>query len=259
MENMPATPPEKSGPFSREVIIVIVILVILCCLMIGLAIGGYFVYTNFSENQALNATATTAAQTSIYEGYEIYETFDNNSLEWRAGIEENEFWNGTTSIEQGVYTWNVEEALDTFMAWGTYPTNPDLSDFDMSVLVKRVAGDPENFCYGVVFRESPEGFDYGAYTFTVCDDGYYAVNYYSLATDWIKLKDWDQTDLIVAGEWNRLSVQTQGENITCSINEQVVAQVSDSRQANGYISVYIDLYEKVTGTVWFDDFALQPK
>ena len=284
MENSSPVMPTQSSPISREVIVVLIILGLICCLSIGLAIGGFFIYNSYIETKALNATATSQfmatkikidsdaestrmaqitatalAKEAAYTNYELYEAFDNNQRQWRADLEDNDFWTGSTSVEDGIYVWTVKEAKQTFMAWGTYEDSPEVSDFDVTVKVKRDSGDPGNACYGIIFRQSPEGFDNGAYTFTVCDDGYYSVNYYSLESEWVKLKDWETTSVVLNGDWNRLSVQARGSKFVCSINEQVVAEVNDTRQASGTVSLYIDFYETIPGTIWFDNFGLQPR
>ncbi len=96
----------------------------------------------------------------------------------------------------------------------------------------------------------------GAYIFTVCDDQYFVLNFYSDATDWQDLIEWQTSSAVVAGDWNNLRVEAVGPEIKLYINDTLVAEVTDSQKKSGYISLMINVFEPAPGTVSFDDFTI---
>ncbi len=289
--------PELSTPnqVQRDVIILVVILALICCCGIALAIGGFMVYERYNETQAisgtatsqymatkikqdtdaqatvqaqatatafalkLQATATAQAKTNLLAGYTHYDTFDDNANEWRAGEESNEYWVGKTAIENGRYLWQVDEALDTFIAWADFGKAEALADFDVAVLAQRTAGQPEDVCYGLFFRKSAEGFEAGTYALSVCENGYFSTLYYDENVGWEKFQDWTLSDAIYLDQPNLIEVSARGSDFVISINNQQVAEFSDDRLKEGSVALFIDFYEKAPGTIWFDNFALQPR
>jgi hypothetical protein len=205
------------------------------------------------------ATATAEAHRAELMTYQYFDPFNSNTNEWRESDEENKFWQGSTRIENGVYTWQVTEIYDTFISWADFEPVESVSDFDVAVLARRQAGNPGEYCYGLLFRKSPEGFNSGNYSFSVCDNGYFAINYYNETGGWEKILDWTETSAIQPGDWNLLEISARGANFKLFINNQQVGEFNDSRLSEGTVSLYIDVYEKETGTIQFDDFALQPR
>jgi len=289
--------PELSTPnqVQRDVIILVVILALICCCGIALAIGGFMVYERYNETQAasgtatsqymatkikqdtdaqatvqaqatatafalqLQATATAQAKTNLLAGYTHYDTFDDNANDWRAGEESNEYWVGKTAIENGRYLWQVDETLGTFIAWADFGGEQALTDFDAAVLAQRTAGQPEDVCYGLFFRKSPDGFEAGSYSVSVCDNGYFSTLYYDESVGWEKFQDWTLSDAIYPDQPNLIEISARGSNFVVSINNQQVADFSDDRLKEGSVALFIDFYEQAPGTVWFDNFALQPR
>lgn len=281
-----AAQPAASGGSNnrRDIMIVVGILIVLCCLVVFGGAAGYYLWqenekraaesaeaTRVAQEEAMREAANQATQTAIAESIaatataeaklsqaDLVETFDSNWNAWRVGTEDNEFWRGRTAIENGVYVWETTESLQTFIAWGA-ANNEDpaiYQDFEVSVDARLEAGDPENFCYGIIFREHPDGFSSGGYAYTVCDDTYINLSYYSDATDWVELVEWQTSEALIPGQWNTLGVTAQGDQITLLINGQEVGQATDSQQLSGYVSVLINVYETIPGTVWFDNFSV---
>lgn len=289
--------PELSTPnqVQRDVTILVVILTLICCCSIALAIGGYLVYERYNETQAVSGTATSQymatkikqdtdaqataqaratatalalkaqvtataqAKTNLLAGYTHYDTFDNNGNEWRSGEETNDYWVGKTAIEGGRYLWQVDEALDTFIAWADFGQTEELTDFDVAVLAQRTAGEPENVCYGLFFRKSAEGFDAGTYALSVCENGYFSTLYYDENVGWENFQDWTLSDAIYLDQPNLIEISARGSNFTIFINNQEVAEFKDERLKAGSVALFIDFYAKEPGTVWFDNFAVQPR
>lgn len=295
METNSSANPEQNSQVRQDVIILLSILAIICCLSIGISAGGYYVYQQFSENQSISGTATsqymatkikqdTAAQATVQAqatatalalqakasataqakltelaGYRYHDPFSANENDWREDIEDNEYWTGSTSIENGSYTWQVDNVSETFIAWADFAQELTLKDFDVAVQARRSEGLPENMCYGILFRKAADGFDSGAYVFSVCEHGYFAINYYDVDNGWLSIQDWTETTAPIPGDWNLLEISARGANFSLSINHQQVAEFSDERLPEGSVALFIDVYEKEPGAIQFDNFSLQPR
>ncbi len=294
--SFPIAPPEQRDHIKRDITILLIITVVLCCLFILLAAGGYFVYQRQVETQALSGTATSAymatkikqdteaqatqqaeatataqalavqatatAQAKLAQimGYRYFDPFDGNTNNWRTRDEEdNDFWAGATLLENGQYTWQVSEVKETFVAWADFETSGPVNDFDAAIKARRAEGLSNEFCYGLIFRKSPDGFDSGAYILSLCENGYYKVSYYTAETPWEIIQDWTETDALREDDWNLIELSARGPNFTLSINQQEVAQFSDDRLEEGFVAIFIDVYEKTPGRIEFDFFALQPR
>jgi hypothetical protein len=212
--------------------------------------------------QALEIQTTATAQAKLAElmGYRYFDDFNNNNNEWRSrDAEDNDFWAGTTLIQTGVYTWQVTEVKDTFVAWSDFDAAEPMQDFDVAVNARREKGQADEYCYGLLFRKSPDGFSEGSYVFTVCENGYFKINYYDGEVLWEDIQDWTETSALNPNDWNLLEVSARGSNFDLFINHQLVASFSDTRLSEGIVSIFIDVYEKETGQIDFDFFALQPR
>jgi hypothetical protein len=287
--------PEQRSHIQRDVIILVVIVGLLCCCFIALGAGGYYFYEQQSALQAQGATATSAymatkikedtdaeatrqaqasataqaltiqatatavAKESELRAYQHFDPFDSNRNEWREGQEDNDYWIGQVDITDGVYQWRVDEVKETFLAWADFTPAGVLKDFDLAVLMRRVAGGPVDTCSGIMFRKSPDGFDAGVYFLSFCDQGDYSVTYYSEETSWEKIRDWQKTDLSRPDDWNLIEIKARGENFEIFLNQQLLTAFQDDRLPEGYISLFIDQYEKTASEIWFDNFALQPR
>ena len=279
----------------KDITILAIILIMICCISIGVSAGGYYIYEQYTEAQSFSqtatsqfmatkikqdtnaqatvqaqatatalvlkaqSTATAQAKTNLLASYSYYDSFDSNLNEWREDEEDNDFWLGRTSIENGRYLWQVDEARDIFIAWADFANPGALTDFDAAMLAQRTEGLPENVCYGMLFRKTIDGIDEGAYVFSVCDHGYFSILYYDESAGWETIQDWTETTATYQDQPNLLEISARGSNFILSINSQQVAQFSDDRLKDGYIALFIDFYEKLPGAVWFDNFALQPR
>jgi hypothetical protein len=282
-------------PVKKDAIILATILIAIFCIGIGVAAGGYFAFEKYTETQAISqtatsqfmatkikqdtnaqatvqaqatvtalvskiqSTATAQAKTNLLASYTYYDAFDSNLNEWRVAEEDNDFWLGRTSIENGSYLWQVDEAKDIFIAWADFTSPGALTDFDASVLAQRTNGLSENVCYGMLFRKTIDGIDAGSYAFSVCDHGYFSILYYDESTGWETIQDWTETTATYQDQPNLLEISARGSDFTLFINSQQVAQFSDDRLKEGYVALFLDFYEKEPGAVWFDNFAMQPR
>ncbi len=212
-----------------------------------------------AEAFGVQSTITAAARESLISDYDYFESFDQNTYDWRVGDEDNPFWQGSTSIVDGCYTWQVASVKKAFITWSDFNPVTDLQDFEAALRIRRRLGEAHKFCYGFLFRQSPDGFDAGAYILSVCDNGYYRVLYYDAESGWDVLQDWTSTEALRMDDWNLLEISARGENFTIWINQQQMHTFRDDRLASGKVSILIDVYGEAPGQIECDFFALQPQ
>jgi hypothetical protein len=213
--------------------------------------------TATAQAQAIQATANAQARIDAIMAYEYFDPFNANIYDWREDQEDNNFWAGSTSIGGGIYSWNITTVYDSFVSWADFEEFSSLGDFDVALRGRLVAGETDEHCYGILFRKSPDDFDDGSYSLSVCENGYFKIAYYSAVTGWDNITDWTESDAIIDGDWNLIEVSARGTNYTVFINSQQVADVSDPRLAGGKVSILVDVYELIPGYFEFDFFALQ--
>jgi hypothetical protein len=215
--------------------------------------------TATAEAWAALATVTAAARNAEILAYDYYEPFDENTLDWREAVDDNPYWQGSISLQDGVYTWQVDRASQIFLAWSYFTVLEDLGDFDVALRARRVSGQPHETCYGMLFRTSPEGYEAGMYALTVCDEGYYKLLYFDAELGWEVIENWTPSEAIRSEDWNLLEISARGETFTLTINHQPVTTFRDSRLASGRVAILIDIYDDAPGQIDFDFFALQPQ
>ena len=211
----------------------------------------------FTPTPNLSLTATVAAKERAIPAYTYYESFDQNTYDWRVGAEDNQYWQGAIDIQDGVYTWQVTGVKSTFMAWAYLNEASDVQDFDLAFSARRLTGEPHLACFGTFLRVSPDGIDGGTYMLTVCDNGFYKVMYYDAENRWDAIQDWTEARPIISDDWNLVEVNARGADFSILINHQQVLTFSDTRLASGQIAILIDYYSENPGQIEFDFFALQ--
>ncbi len=207
----------------------------------------------------VQATASAYARLEQINAYQFYDPFDGNDFDWRETVEDNRYWQGAIAIQDGRYIWQVEEVYENFLAWSFFTPDENLADFDVALKARRVSGPPNETCYGLLFRISPDGYTAGAYVLSVCDNGYHKLLYTDEAVGWVVIYDWTFAEVILQEDWNLIEINARGEDFTVSINHQQVAAFSDGRLPNGSVAILIDIYENQPAQIEFDFFALQPR
>ena len=215
--------------------------------------------TATAEAFSIQSTATAAARESAITTYTYFDPFDDNTNDWRVGAEDNEYWQGSIAIKDGAYTWQVASAKQGFITWANFEPLENLVDFDVALRVRRVLGEPHQACFGLLFRQAPDGFDGGAYIFSVCDNGYYKLLYFAAQNGWDVLQDWTLTEALNEGDWNLLQVSARGEDFTVWINHQPMLTFTDGRLPSGSVSLLLDIYGVAPVQIECDFFALQPQ
>jgi hypothetical protein len=210
---------------------------------------------------SLNATATHVAAVAERAGFEFFDQFNDNKNGWLIGENDDAYFIGHNKVEQGVYVWNIEETKLGFAGWGTKRSGRlNLTDFDAYVDTKLVQGSPSGICYGLQFRASIIRQSDSYYTYEICNNGYFRVNYHEgKAADWETLIDWTRSEAIHSNQWNTIGVSARGTHFVYTINDSKVAELDDNRLDTGNVSVFIDIESGEAGTIWFDNFALQSR
>ncbi|MEJ5222811.1 MAG: hypothetical protein WHV44_00020 [Anaerolineales bacterium] len=295
-DNTPLTPASKPNNDQRTLLIILGIFLVILCLGIGLAVSVFFIFQNYQEvanaqataavatqvralelaqiTQQAEATATAQAQATLQAQstaqaaarataiaqFDLFEPFNDNARGWRAGEEDNDYWQGNIVIQDGLYKWNIATAKQGFIAWGDPLDSPAARDFDLYVDARLASGDTNQVCYGLVYFTNRDTLDDGALTFSVCDTQDFSIDFFTAETNWQTLQDWTAFDAIRPGEWNTLSVTRRGAEYVFYINDRMAASVNESRMDAGYLSMFVTVYEAAyAGEIWFDNFALQPR
>jgi hypothetical protein len=264
----------------RQLGFALVIFTILCGVVFAISAGGFYLINENNRIQNVQNTATVevaqtqatpdaniAATPVAYQtepaNYSFVETFDNNERDWYVGkLVDGEFLSWKNFIENGVYIWEFtnlkqDSLWKHYTSGGSYQPPKVLGDFDMYVDGIMKEGDPAHYCYGLIFRESPEGIEHGAYRFGMCGDST-EISYYNKENGWEQIVGGLTSVSIKAGDWNRLGVSARGSHFVFTVNNAHIFEMDDDRRATGYISVFVDVLDNlVPGTVWFDNFSLQ--
>lgn len=208
--------------------------------------------------QHANTTATAVVRSTEQGQYEFIERFDAPSNLWLYGPEKDEYWIGQISIKDGVYIWDANQVKQTFVYWSDFHKENTIKDFDIYMDTKFVEGIVGGVCGGFVFRKAPGDWENGAYTFSVCNDSYFQINYY-LQGEWEIILDWEYSNVIQHTDWNRLEISARGNNFTFTINNMDVFEMKDDRREMGGLAILFEVKETDPAVVWFDNFGYQSR
>lgn len=208
------------------------------------------VVSQVSPTAPLSSRSLPAAETAAGSGILFSDSFDSDGYGWATGNFEDRFSQNQVSISDGRYALTVT-AKELAYVEKILP-NRKFSDFVLSV--EATPQDTEtHYSYGITFRESP---NLHAYAFEIGNDGLYSVQLYD--GEWQKLKDWSSSEVIRAGQTNRLKVIARGSSLTFFVNDEQLTTIEDDSLAEGKISLVMDMFEKGrTATVEFDNLVVQ--
>lgn len=205
---------------------------------------------------ANRATATAMVRATEQAQYEVIETFDTNKRDWLVGADDNDYWSGYVSVEQGVYIWNVKDSKDGFVYWSKFSENQFIYDFDAYVDTKVEEGESGKVCSGFMFRAARLVSDY--YYFVLCNNAIVEINYHSDKDGWERLATIPPFSLPSYSEdWNRLEISARGSHFTFFINGSQVYEMDDERLKTGGIALAIGINEKTSARILFDNFGFQ--
>lgn len=204
------------------------------------------------------ATSTAVARVTEQSQYKFIDRFDSNTSNWMTGPQNDEYWQSSVSVKDGVYAWDVEKVNKTFVYWADFYHGFPMKDFDAYLDTKFIAGTPGAVCGGLVFRKSSKGWDDGAYVFSICNDSLYKIEYHG-RDGWEYLLRWTYDDTISVSDWNRIEVKAKGDHFNFAINNKDVYELVDARQLEGGLAIIIDVRDKNPAVIWFDNFAYQTR
>jgi len=141
------------------------------------------------------------------------------------------------------------------LGWTFNSTIDELApvDYLVEVDVEQVAG-PDDAELGLIFRFVDEE---NFYFFAVSNLGTYSL-WKLVDNEWEALLDWTETDALQtdAEAINRLSVLTEGSQITLLANDVALAQVEDDTFATGSVGLMVGTFDEVGVDVAFDNLDL---
>ena len=198
------------------------------------------------------ATPTHFVPASIASNWPlvVFDTFDSNSGGWPTGPYSDTYGSGSRNLSDGQYQWSA--AAKEGRVWRLNYKRETASDFYLAVDVLAVSGSPQAR-YGLVLRDNGKNY----YFFDVGSDRQFA--FYVWSEDkWTTLVGLARSEAIAAGGVNRLAALAQGGQFTLFINDQQVAQATDSRLSKGQMGLAVNFVDKTEAAVLkFDNFEVR--
>lgn len=204
------------------------------------------------------ATATAVAHATDLARFDIVDSFDDNHRNWFAGSVNDNLMAGSIAIDGGLYVWNIQEVKQPFTYWATFPTEERIKNFDTYVDFKILNTAPEGVCAGFLFRMASSDWERGTYTFCVCHNSQFYVSYYKQGK-WDTISNWQYSDSMRRFDWNRIEVNARDDHFTFIINNEIAYEMTDDRQSQGALALFIAADENKPATIWFDNFGFQPR
>lgn len=157
---------------------------------------------------------------AVMDVISVEDEFESSSGNW----DETEQQNFSQWTEGGSF--HIQVHKGNFAAWSIYH---DLEIGDTLILAHAKRLNESGGSYGLIFHYQDVS---NFYYFMVDDSGHFQIGK-RLAGDWVELIDWTPTDSILAGEFNRLGITTDGDEITAFINGELAGTVTDESFASG--------------------------
>ena len=267
MSMIPISPEKPKKAESGRLIIMIIVGLLFLCVLIWGGLGGlaYWAGKRTLEKTAtavqVQATSTHVAAATKRAGYEFVDGFNDNRNGWFTENADDESVTAEITVANGVYNWKIDKTKKAF-AWGGEKSSGRLmlTDFNAYVDARLNKGSSDGLCYGLRFRESAASNGFSYYSFHICNENSFQIDYYDGDTQgWTVLRSSTQSDAIHANEWNLLGVSARGNHFTFTINDWKVAQLDDIRSKSGNVGVFLDADKGQSGSIAFDNFALQSR
>lgn len=184
------------------------------------------------------------------------EKFSDNSHKWDIGDVRDSYITGNRSISKGTYTWNITTIQSAIHF--SFPKMPNQQDFYASVDMKLVnMPDDTDADAGLLFRYNST--DQSWYYFSVNDWGQYYFGWFD-GTDWYTLIPETDSDTILSGQINRLTVGVQGSQFIFLINDQMIDHFIDDNLNSGTIGLAVNLPQPgEKASVEFTNFSVLSK
>jgi serine/threonine-protein kinase len=184
----------------------------------------------------------------------VNDAFDDNGNGWIESEASDDWGSVSRTVVDGTYRWEIQ-ADQAVGRWCT-PDLPEsdgiVADFYLAVDAQRLSG-PEAAAYGLVFRQRAESY----YLFSVRDDGYYQFSLWH-EYQWKPTIDWTETEEILPGETNRLSVIGRGERFEFYINDAFIATAENDQLPSGETGLSVSTAATDGTAVFvFDNYELR--
>ncbi len=181
----------------------------------------------------------------------ISDTFDTNAKNWDVGEDNGELGDVFRELRNGGYRWTVT-ANEGFVTWERLDTK-DLGDFTLSVDAREVKN-VRIAEHGLIFREDRNG---NFYYFGINYNGefFVQINYMD---EWDDLITPISSNIIRSVGFNHLAVVAQGAHFSFFINDEFVAEVTDSRIKTGTTAMAVSMIRaEDKGVFEFDNIELR--
>jgi len=220
--------------------------------------------TATAQSQATQATATARAHATATAEASIdapppeaarwpllfLDTFSSAGNDWTIGDYSDELIEGNRRITGDKYHWQATASGG--VVWWSMPDLDTLSDFYLTVEGQQISGDTDTQ-YGLILRRADSD---NYYIFRIRDDGDYQFRVRHEG-EWNTLINWTASPLIRPGQMNRLAIVAEGSNFVFYINDQYVADYTDSKVSEGKIALVIGFDDEGdTGVLEFDNFEV---
>ena len=197
--------------------------------------------TATGAKKAQIATLTAyVTPTGIPSKFSLTDTFDSNQNGWSVGKINDQFWTGESKVENGAYTWNIQEFKKGFLFYSDFGSSPILADFDVSVDAKIING-TDATCSGIIFRKAQQGWEEGGYAISVCKNRQFFAGYLGKGK-WLKTSGWVNSSAIHA-DWNHIEVDARGSRLIYKINDFIVYQMDDTYRSEGTVALFIEVHQ----------------
>jgi Tol biopolymer transport system component len=176
--------------------------------------------------------------------------FTWNTYTWYTGPVENDWWEGSWKIDQGIYRIDLKSKQE-FSTWEYLQTH-QVSDFEASVDFEPKQGIGSS-SGGLVFR----GSENNHYVFLIDSQGYYWFGRFYDGS-WTTLIDWTTASTYLPNQANRLTVIAEGDHFQLLVNDSLVGEAVDGQSEAGSVGVVVEVYDTNLVVVHeFDNFELR--
>lgn len=210
--------------------------------------------TVIAQSQATATAMTQAYNTAMnYSHWPpfFYDDFSTNKNGWQTGESKSEFGTINRSISNNKYRWNVKAKKG--LASRSYSDIGPVSDFYLTVEGQQISG-AKRVNYSVVFRRDE---DNNFYILRVDDDQRFRLSL-RYNKEWTTLINWTKTSAIRSDQVNHLTVIAEGSHFLFYINNQLVAEIDDSKLPSGEVGLAIELLNADDEAVFeFDNFEVR--
>jgi hypothetical protein len=230
----------------------------------GLARRNQTISTNATSTAAVVATqrasttSTAIARVAKQNSYEYIERFDKVSGRWFVGQYDRRYADAHISIKDGFYMWDVADPKSFTQATDFYKGNK-LKDFDIYMDLKFIESSKAGAaCSGFFFRRPYAGWEFGAYTFIICDNSHFKVLHYD-RNGWQTITYSEYETAIHNSDWNRIETSARVDHFTFTINNKQVFEMTDDRLKLGSLGIFVMIEKENSAVIWFDNFGYQSR